>query len=78
MVVPRCPADSGVEGDETDAWAVSLGRVRQENSDKRAVPWVGSYSTKICYTRSNPRSQAGTGTSLQDSQGCLGWVLRAQ
>lgn len=46
MVVPRCPDDSGVEGDEKDAWAVSLGRVGQENSDKRVVPWWAATASR--------------------------------
>lgn len=66
MVVPRWPDDSGVEGDEKDAWAVSLGRVRQENSDKRVVPWWAA-------TASRPATQGLT----QGAKLGLGHLLRA-
>lgn len=41
-------------------WEVSAEKT--ENLDERAVPLVGSYSTKTYHARSNPRRQTGTRT----------------
>lgn len=59
-------------------WEGSMEKTEKENSDKRVVLWVGSYSPKTCHARPNQGAKLGRGPSLQDSWGCLGWVLRTQ